>query len=69
MAWQLTLSVALVAAAAGYLAWRGWRTWRASRAGCAGGCGCAKAPADGRGGLIPAEQLTVRRLKGREGTG
>ena len=69
MDWQLPLTLLVIASAGGYLAWRGWRSWRARRKGCGGGCSCHEAPADNdkrdEAGLIPAEQLTVRRPRTR----
>ncbi len=65
--WQVLLVLAVVAAAACYLARQAYRTWRASKAGCGGGCGCGTKTTGAKQPdvtLIPTEQLTVRRHPG-----
>jgi hypothetical protein len=65
MSWQLPIVAMIVLAAVAYLARRTWRTLTGRKAGGCGGCSCAKPPsAEGRGTLIPAEQITSRLRKG-----
>jgi hypothetical protein len=67
MVWQLIVVGLIVAVAVLYLVRQTWRAWNPRKGGCGGGCGCAgngASPAEEKGpaaGLIPPEQITLRR--------
>jgi hypothetical protein len=67
MSWQLPIVAMIVLAAAAYLTRRTWRSLTGRKTGGCAGCDCAKVPsaAEGRGTLIPAEQITSRLRNGQ----
>jgi hypothetical protein len=62
MPWQLTATLVLVAAAAGFLSWRLLRSLRPGKGGCGGSCGCAGKAATPAAGadLIASDSLRPR---------
>jgi threonine/homoserine/homoserine lactone efflux protein len=72
MTLQLGMVTLIVFAAASYLAWASWRSLRSSKRACGGGgCACSgstnPAQTAKSDGLIPSDQLMLRRRDGGAG--